>query len=109
MIQEKQQFRYHLTPTAYPVRFPKSGRDVYFGLPLLLAIDSPIGRLWVYNHEHLLELKRFLQADLRERHGLVGNGSTISRLPLWIKLGKNREKLLKLVAKLEKIYQSSIE
>ncbi len=58
---------------------------------------------------NLLELKRFLQADLRERHGLVGNGSTISRLPLWIKLGKNREKLLKLVAKLEKIYQSSIE
>lgn len=88
-----------------PIRFAKDGRDYYFGLPLLLAVDSPMGRMWAFNHEHLQALKAYLQADLRERHALAGNGSMISRLPLWIKLAKNRDKLLKLTDKMEKIYQ----
>lgn len=81
------------------------GFDSYFAMPLLLTANFKGHLFWAYNDEHLAELKAFIGADLRERHHLIGghNGSMISRLPLWIKSAKNRDELLKLIEKLEKI------
>lgn len=82
------------------------GEDYYFGLPLLLQIPCSQGILWAYNWQHLQALKAFIQADLRERTKKSGNGSLMSRLPLWIKSAKNREMLLKMIGKMEKIHQN---
>lgn len=84
---------------------PYQGFDDYFGMPLLLTANFKGHLFWAYNDEHLAELKAFIEAELRERHHLIGrsNGSMISRLPLWIKSAKNRDELLKLIEKLEKI------
>ncbi|MFW2178063.1 MULTISPECIES: hypothetical protein [unclassified Moraxella] len=81
------------------------GEDYYFGLPLLLQMSCSHGILWAYNWQHLQDLKAFIQADLRERTKNSGNGSLMSRLPLWIKSAKNREGLLKLITKIEKLVQ----
>ncbi|MDO4897406.1 MAG: hypothetical protein Q3971_08595 [Moraxella sp.] len=77
--------------------------DDEFGMPLLLALPFKGHVFWAYNDKHLAELKTFIGADLRERTHMAGNGSMISRLPLWIKSAKNRDELLKLIEKLEKI------
>ena len=84
------------------------GEDYYFGLPLLLQMPCPQGILWAYNQQHLQDLKTFIQADLRERTKNSGNGSLMSRLPLWIKSAKNRDMLLKMIEKMEKIYPANI-
>jgi hypothetical protein len=72
--------------------------DPYFGLPLWLQIESCGNRLWAYNKEHLLTLKTYIAAAHRDRKG---KWSMATRLPQWIKSAKNREALLKSIAKLE--------
>lgn len=80
------------------------GYDNYFGMPLLLTAKFKDKLFWAYNGEHLAELKAFIGAELRERPEFGwSNSSMISRLPLWIKSAKNRDELLKVIDKLEKI------
>jgi hypothetical protein len=45
--------------------------------------------LWAYNEAHLQALHDYAAAPLRERAG-VTNGPMFSRLPQWMKLGRNR-------------------
>lgn len=87
------------------LKIREQGFDNYFGMPLLLTANFKGHLFWAYNDKHLAELKAFIGASLRERHHLAGghNGSMISRLPLWIKSAKNRDELLTLIEKLEKI------
>ena len=81
-------------------------KDWFFGLPLFYTIKGKQGNLYAYNDDHLDYLKQFISAKLRtrkcsEKYGW-SNGSQISRLPKWVKLAKNRTKLLKDIEKLEK-------
>ncbi|MFJ7953593.1 hypothetical protein ACIQZG_18990 [Lysinibacillus sp. NPDC096418] len=74
--------------------------DWYFGYPLYLQMPCSGQTLWAYNLEHLEYLKKYVQAELRENHPYYL--SIESRLPLWMKSTKNRDVVLKAIAKLEK-------
>ncbi|WP_235568848.1 hypothetical protein [Lysobacter sp. Root983] len=76
------------------------GHDPHFGLPLRLIVTTRSGPLWVYNRDHLEELRRYVGAQHRERQGLNGR-SMMSRLPTWIKLARNRQYVLRMLDRLE--------
>ena len=80
--------------------------DCYFNLPLFYSISTSQGNLYAYNEPHLEYLESFISATIRKRtpskeYGW-SNQSQISRLPRWVKLAKNRAKLLKAIKKLRK-------
>jgi hypothetical protein len=83
-----------------------AAQDPHFGMPLRLIEAMPEGELWVYNARHLAQLKAYVTAKLRERTANAGNSSMFSRLPSWIKKGKNREAVLKHLQRLENLLQS---
>ena len=80
--------------------------DDYFHYPLWLETSCCGETLWAYNLRHLQFIEAFVRAKLRERkpHELYGrsNQSLFSRLPKWIPSGKNREEILKAIAKIRK-------
>lgn len=79
--------------------------DAYFGLPLWLQIEVGDRTIWAHNLRHLQLIKSFVQATIRERHTDDRQGwrnqNVISRLPEWIKLAKNRKRVLKAIELLE--------
>jgi hypothetical protein len=77
--------------------------DPFFARPLCLQISCRGELLWVHNRRHLDLLESYVAAELRERSQRDGgwrNATIISRLPAWIKSAKNRESLLKALARL---------
>ena len=80
--------------------------DGYFGYSLWLKIPCCGHSLWAFNKRHLNFLIDFVSAELRERsqddYGWA-NSSLASRLPKWIKAGKNRDKIMSCLAKLQKL------
>jgi hypothetical protein len=76
-------------------------RDDYFGLPLWLQTECCGRVLWARNEGHLLFLERYVGAQLRER-APNRNGSLASRLPSWMKQGKNRDEVLACLARLRR-------
>lgn len=74
--------------------------DPFFGLELALKEETRHGTVWTYNAEHLQELKQFTGAGLRENS--TTKWSYFARLPSWVKAAKNREMVLKAIARLEK-------
>lgn len=74
--------------------------DPHYGLPLWLQGDIKGDLFWAYNYEHLNYLKRYVAAKIRERASPTYM-TLIARLPDFIKSAKNREKLLKLMEKLQ--------
>ena len=92
-----------LYDTAYKRTYANSQQasDPYFGLPLWLQAPFGSHTVWAYNRKHLAYLKEYVQAKLREsasggRHALTW------KLPNFIKLAKNRDGILKIIARLEK-------
>jgi hypothetical protein len=79
-------------------------RDDFFDLPLWLQTPCCGDVLWVYNAEHLTVLESYVGARLRERSRDPAfgwaNKSYFSRLPAWIKSGKNRDEVLAGLARL---------
>ncbi|WP_414496059.1 hypothetical protein [Stenotrophomonas maltophilia] len=75
--------------------------DPHFGLPLRLVEKTAAGVLWAYNEAHLQALHDYAAAPLRERAG-VTNRSMFSRLPQWMKLGRNRVLLQRTVERLQR-------
>lgn len=73
--------------------------DWYFQLPLWLQISCCGETLWAYNERHLKFIENYVSAKLRERKPFV-NKSLASRLPQWIKSAKNRDEILKAIARL---------
>ncbi|WNH53831.1 hypothetical protein PDM29_06000 [Stenotrophomonas oahuensis] len=73
--------------------------DPHFGLPLLLVEPTRAGVLWAYNAAHLQALHEYVVSPLRERAG-VSNGSMFSRLPGWMKLGRNRAMMRKAIERM---------
>ena len=75
--------------------------DPYFKYPLWLQIECAGEILWAFNENHLDYLKSYVEADLRDDNGRM-SWSMVSRLPKWITSAKNRQNVLKGIAKLEK-------
>lgn len=78
--------------------------DDYFHYPLWLQSPCCDRILWAYNLRHLDFIEAFVKAELRERkpdpkYGW-SNNSLFSRLPKWIQSSKNREAILKSIAKI---------
>lgn len=76
--------------------------DPNFGLPLWLQYPVDGNIFWAYNYEHLDYLKKYVSAKLREE-GTVSKYAMTQNLPNFIKLAKNREGILKIISRLEKI------
>ncbi|MGE9697748.1 hypothetical protein [Streptomyces sp. NRRL F-5630] len=88
---------------ALPRGTAEPAKDPYFGVPLWLQIETRHGWLWAYDLEHLDLLRRFVQAPLRERAPWYGTGpkmTLVARLPLWIKRAKNRDEILRAIARI---------
>ena len=82
-------------------RYTNQPVDPYFGFPLWLQSDCCGYTLWAYNPEHLQILKSYVSAKIRDQRKR-GKWSMTSRLPQWVKDAKNRDELLKIIARLEK-------
>lgn len=80
------------------------GRDWYFGCPLWLLTSCCGETLWAFNANHLQFLDDFVRASFRETHY---NATLASRLPEWMKLGKNRADVLKCLDKLRTMLPST--
>lgn len=83
----------------------KDGKQLYRTLRLNLwyKIDCCGHQLWALNDDHLNYIEKFVKAELREREKSeygYNNRSLPSRLPKWIQSSKNRESILKAIAKL---------
>jgi len=82
--------------------------DSYFHIPLWLQTPCCGEVLWAYNEEHLAFLEAFVMA--KQRTSVLGehgwsNQSLMNRLPLWMKLAKNRDEVLRCLEKLkQKLY-----
>ncbi|MBW4623245.1 MAG: hypothetical protein KME17_28290 [Cyanosarcina radialis HA8281-LM2] len=78
--------------------------DDYFHYPLWLQTPCCGQTLWAYNLRHLDFIEAFVSAELREQKPDEGYGwsnrSLFSRLPKWMQSAKNREKILKAIAKI---------
>jgi DNA-directed RNA polymerase subunit RPC12/RpoP len=74
--------------------------DPHFGMPLYLVHSLRLGTVWAYNEHHLCELRLYVRATLRVRQG-GGNRAMFSRIPVWMKLAKNREPVTRALQKLD--------
>ena len=68
----------------------QNGREPYFSLELWFLTSFQGKPVWALNREHLAYLIDYLNADLREDH-----------LPTFMKTAKNRERIVKLLKKLQ--------
>ncbi|AVZ04031.1 hypothetical protein MKX19_10405 [Acinetobacter pittii] len=91
------------TYTLRKISYSKVGFDPYYAYRLFLNIAVRQGQICVYNPTHLEILKKFIQADLRERKFSNYNRSYFSRLPAWIKSTRNRKEILKAILRLEQM------
>lgn len=91
------------TYTLRKISYSKVGFDPYYAYRLFLNIAVRQGQICVYNPTHLEILKKFIQADLRERKLSNYNRSYFSRLPAWIKSTRNRKEILKAILRLEQM------
>lgn len=74
--------------------------DPFFGFTLWYILEANDGILWAYNNEHLSIIEHYIAVPLRERNGLPHqNNSLASRLPKWVSAAKNRDYLLRLIAR----------
>ncbi|UKS27299.1 hypothetical protein LOZ80_38700 [Paenibacillus sp. HWE-109] len=77
------------------------GNGTFMGLNLWLRTNCCGELLWAYNEQHLDFMDGYINSSLREAIPNK-NQSLASRLPNWIKSGKNREELTKGIIKLRK-------
>jgi hypothetical protein len=80
--------------------------DPVFRLPVWLRARCRHGIFWAYNLRHLDQIEAFVGASLRERqrdpvHGW-SNRAWTSRLPAWISSAKNREEVLRCIARIRR-------
>lgn len=80
--------------------------DPYFSLPLWLQANFRGRILWAFNPQHLRLLEAHVGASLREHRRREGlgwqNQSLVNRLPKWMTAGKNREDVLRVIARLQR-------
>ena len=77
------------------------GREPYFGLELWFLTSFHGKPVWALNREHLGYLIRYLSADLRVKPSNVIGMSQSDHLPTFMKTAKNRERIVKLLKKMQ--------
>jgi len=85
---------------------PGEGTELYFGLELWLQENVKGNLLWAYTYKHLDFIEAYVSSELRERskseNGDWHNSHLASRLPKWLKSGKNRDSVVKAISRLRK-------
>ncbi|KQY92727.1 hypothetical protein ASD21_15255 [Caulobacter sp. Root1455] len=80
--------------------------DPFMGRAPRLCAETRHGFLVAWNEDHLDYLERYLAGGLREEtpapEGGVRNASIVSRLPAWAKAAKNRDEVLKAIARVRR-------
>jgi len=74
--------------------------NFYFNAELWLKAPFKNEMFWAYNHKHLAYLERYISATLRE-HKDRTHFTLLEKLPKFYHEAKNREALLKIIAKLK--------
>ncbi|RYY12997.1 MAG: hypothetical protein EOO04_32665 [Chitinophagaceae bacterium] len=76
--------------------------DPIFNLPLWYQSPFKNHNFWAYNRQHLEDIAVYVQAKLRERQP-AGFTTMVERLPQFIKEAKNREAILRIIEKLNRL------
>ena len=79
----------------------QDGREPYFGLELWFLTSFQGKPAWALNREHLAYLIDYLSADLREKPSGSQKKTQADHLPTFMKTAKNRERIVKLLKKLQ--------
>lgn len=75
-------------------------KDQYYGLDFWYSTTFKKHNFWAYNKEHLIEIEDYVSSEIRKRHSGEYQ-SMVEKLPKWISNGKNRDSILKTIAKLK--------
>lgn len=87
---------------SYILKYNENGIiDPAFGLPLWYQEEVKDEILWAFNKSHLLEIKNYVAAELRERITDRFKMTMVEKLPNFIKSAKNRNDVLKTIEKME--------
>jgi hypothetical protein len=88
------------------LRWNNGACDPVFRLPVWLRARCRHGTFWAYNLRHLDQIEAFVGASLRERQRDPvrgwSNRAWTSRLPAWISSTKNREEVLRCIARIRR-------
>ena len=79
----------------------QGGKDPWFGLELWFLTSFQGKPVWALNREHLAYLINYLSADLREKPSGSQKKTQADHLPTFMKTAKNRERIVKLLKKLQ--------
>ena len=79
----------------------QDGREPYFGLELWFLTSFQGKPVWALNREHLAYLISYLSADLREKPMGRAKKTQADHLPTFMKTAKNRERIVKLLKKMQ--------
>ena len=79
----------------------KAGREPFFGLELWFLASFRGRPVWALNREHLAYLIDYLSADLREKPCNMPGPTQADHLPTFMKTAKNRERIVKLLKKMQ--------
>lgn len=79
----------------------KAGREPYFGLELWFLTSFQGKLVWAINREHLAYLIDYLSADQRKKPFSIPKRTQADHLPTFMKTAKNRERIVKLLKKLQ--------
>ena len=82
----------------------RGGKEPWFGLELWFLTSFQDKPVWALNREHLAYLIGYLSADLREKPaGKNVRRTQADHLPTFMKTAKNRERIVKLLKKLQAV------
>lgn len=85
------------------VKYNASGiTDPAFGLPLWYLKGFKSYEIWAYNAQHLVEIKSYVGAKLRERSTKHFKMTMVEKLPNFIKSAKNRVEILSTIEAMQK-------
>lgn len=79
----------------------QGGREPYFGLELWFLTFFQGKPVWALNSEHLEYLIQYLSADIRLKPHNITGMSQSDHLPTFMKTAKNRERIVKLLKKMQ--------
>lgn len=77
------------------------GKEPWFGLELWFLTSFQGKPIWAINQEHLAYLIDYLTADLREKPMGRAKKTQSDHLPTFMKTAKNRERIVKLLEKMQ--------
>lgn len=79
----------------------REGKEPWFGLELWFLNSFQGKPVWAVNREHLAYLIDYLSADLREKPFGIPGKTQADHLPTFMKTAKNRERIVKLLKKMQ--------